>query len=110
MISSIAFIILFIVCLLAFIGYRKKTIGLKIRFNSKKKCIYKIALFICGLFFILIAAVFLLIAVDKKIDEIIILSVFVGCVMNAVLFFSLSDIAQKVTEMYNNQKNKSEMD
>lgn len=61
---------------------------------------YKIALFICGWFFILVGLVFFFVAIDNIKNGWIVLGVEAGCIINAILFFALGDIAQKVNEIY----------
>ncbi|MBS5733863.1 MAG: hypothetical protein KHW87_04060 [Clostridiales bacterium] len=67
---------------------------------------YKIALFICGWFFILVGVVFFFAALDNIKNGWIVFAVEAGCLINAILFFALSDIAQKVTEIHQNKNYK----
>lgn len=71
--------------------------------TNKKSCGSKIGLWICGSFFILIAVAFFFWSASENVKGIIIFTGVVGCIINAVLFFALGDIAQKVTEMYQNK-------
>ena len=78
--------------------------------NNKKMyktCASKIGLWICGSFFILIAVVFFFAALDNIKNGWIVFAVEAGCLINAILFFALSDIAQKVTEIHQHYQNKN---
>lgn len=66
----------------------------------RKNCIYKIALFICGMFFIIVGVVFFFISIENIKNGWIVFFVEVGCIINSILFFALSDIAQKVNDIY----------
>ena len=65
---------------------------------------YKIALFICGWFFILVGVVFFFAALDNIKNGWIVFAVEAGCLINAILFFALGDIAQKTHETNNKVK------
>ena len=72
-----------------------------------KTCATKIGLWRCGSFFILIAVVFFFLAVSEYIKGIFIFAGVAACIINAILFFALGDIAQKVTEIHQHYQNKN---
>lgn len=88
-------------CLLAVIRGNR---GTNITLESKSSYPIKTCLFACGSFFIIVGFIFFFITLDTIKNWWIVLGVEVGCIINAILFFALGDIAQKVNEIYKKQK------
>ncbi|MBS5734093.1 MAG: hypothetical protein KHW87_05260 [Clostridiales bacterium] len=73
--------------------------------SDQQYCTSKVALLICGALFILIAVVALCVALlDTEVNSVLMLSLIFASVVNAILFFSLGDIAQKTHETNNKVK------
>lgn len=84
-------------CLLAVIRGSR---GTNITLESKSSYPIKTCLFACGSFFIIVGLIFFFITLDTIKNWWIVLGVEVGCIINAILFFALGDIAQKVNDIY----------
>lgn len=84
-------------CLLAVIRGNR---GTNSTCESKSSCTIKTCLFACGSFFIIVGFIFFFITLDTIKNWWIVLGVEAGCIINAILFFALGDIAQKVNEIY----------
>lgn len=91
-------------CLLAVIRGNRGTNITNITLESKSSYPIKTCLFACGSFFIIVGFIFFFITIDTIKNWWIVLGVEVGCIINAILFFALGDIAQKVNEIYKKQK------